>query len=104
GTGARSIHPELRTIRRLAMHGERGRVEDGRGSLGPMASAPFPIPAHRTGRTDFRYPALRLVSSQGTRWDTSRQAFQAQQSAFSLSRCTLFLDGLAPRYHWPFHL
>ena len=26
-----------------------GRVEDRRGSLGPMANAPFPIPAHRTG-------------------------------------------------------
>jgi hypothetical protein len=25
----------------------RGKVEDGRGSLGPMASAPFPIPAHQ---------------------------------------------------------
>jgi uncharacterized membrane protein YphA (DoxX/SURF4 family) len=40
-----------------------GRVEDGRGSLGPMASAPFPIPAHRTGRADLRHPALRLASS-----------------------------------------
>src|SRR5262245_43799267 len=29
-----------------------GRVEDERGSLGPMASAPFLIPAHRTGRAD----------------------------------------------------
>jgi hypothetical protein len=33
-----------------------GRVEDGRGSLGPMANAPFPIPAHQTGRADFRHP------------------------------------------------
>jgi hypothetical protein len=31
-------------------HRRLGRVEDGRGSLGPMANAPFPIPAHRTGR------------------------------------------------------
>ena len=38
-----------------------GRVRNGRGSLGPMAITPFPIPAHRTGRTDFRYPALRLA-------------------------------------------
>jgi len=29
--------------------------------------APFPFPAHRTGRADFRHPALRLASSQGTR-------------------------------------
>src|SRR5664279_1286677 len=27
-----------------------GRVEDGRGSLGPMANAPFPIPARRAAR------------------------------------------------------
>ena len=39
-----------------------GRVEDGRGSLGPLANAPFPIPAHQTGRADFRHPAFRLAS------------------------------------------
>jgi len=44
-----------------------GRVEDGRGSLGPKANAPFPIPAHQTGRADFRHPAFRLASPQGTR-------------------------------------
>src|SRR5215831_10035920 len=32
-----------------------------------MANAPFPIPAHRTGRADLRHPALRLASSQGLR-------------------------------------
>src|SRR5215211_7928820 len=47
--------------------GRNGRVEDGCGSLGPMANAPFPIPAHRTGRADLRHPALRLASPQGTR-------------------------------------
>src|SRR3981189_3292789 len=44
-----------------------GRVEDGRGSWGPMANAPFPIPAHQTGRADFRHPAFRLASPHGTR-------------------------------------
>ena len=44
-TSARSIYPNKRTFPRLAGHGEFGRVEDGRGSLGPEASAPFPIPA-----------------------------------------------------------
>ena len=44
-----------------------GGVEDGRGSLGPMANAPFPIPAHQTGRAYFRHPAFRLASPQGTR-------------------------------------
>jgi hypothetical protein len=39
-------------------HSCSGRVEDGCGSLGPMAITPFPIPAHRTGRTDCRYPAI----------------------------------------------
>ena len=32
-----------------------------------LAVAPFPLPAHRTGRADFRHPALRLASPQGTR-------------------------------------
>ena len=62
------------------------RVEERRGSgrrggsccrrLSPSAGAsvhavaPFPLPAHRTGRADLRHPALRLASPQGTRRDT----------------------------------
>ncbi len=42
------------------------RVEEGRGGI-----APFPLPAHRTGRADFPHPALRLTSPQGTRWTTN---------------------------------
>src|SRR5260370_2636402 len=57
-----------------------GRVEDGRGSWGPMAITPFPISAHRTGGPDFRSPALRLPSPQGTRRGSERQAFEAQQT------------------------
>ena len=49
-----------------------GKVEDGRGSLGPMANAPFPIPARQTGRADFRHPAFRLASPRGTRRQTNR--------------------------------
>ena len=45
------------------------RVEDGRGGI-----APFPVPAHQTGRADFPHPAFRLVSSHGTR---RRAAFGA---------------------------
>src|SRR5262245_17695593 len=41
---------------------DSGRVEDGRGGC-----APFPIPAHQTGRADFPHPAFRLVSLQSTR-------------------------------------
>jgi hypothetical protein len=34
---------------------------------GLMANAPFPIPAHRTGRAQLRHPALRLASPRDTR-------------------------------------
>src|SRR5215472_15259923 len=61
-----------------------GRVEDGRGSWGPMAITPFPISAHRTGGPDFRSPALRLASPQGTRRGSEWQAFEAQQTEFPI--------------------
>src|SRR5262249_10246173 len=64
-----------------AVDGESGRVEDGRGSLGPLASAPFPIPAHRTGRAELPHPALRLASPQGPQRGRSGQAFKAQHAA-----------------------
>src|SRR5690242_1489345 len=56
-------------------HLRYGRVEDGRGSLGPMANAPFPISAHRTGRAELPHPALRLASPQGPQRGRSGQAF-----------------------------
>jgi hypothetical protein len=62
-----------------------GRVEDGRGSLGPLAIAPFPIPAHQTGRADFRHPAFRLASQRGTRRGCSGQALKAQNAEFSMN-------------------
>src|SRR5689334_8632976 len=34
---------------------KQGRVES---RSGAVADAPFPLPAHRTGRADFRHPAL----------------------------------------------
>jgi hypothetical protein len=40
-----------------------------------MANAPFPLPAHRTGRADFRHPALRLVSPAGTRIKQAARVF-----------------------------
>src|SRR5690348_12639975 len=49
--------PVVRSI----VYGRLGRVEDGRGSLGPKANAPFPIPAHQTKRADFRQSAFRLA-------------------------------------------
>src|SRR3954468_5702975 len=44
-----------------------GRVEDGRGGLGQVGIAPFPVPAHQTGRADLPHPAFRLASSRGRR-------------------------------------
>ena len=79
------VRRTVASVRNRPSGGRRhGRVEDGRGSLGPMASAPFPIPAHRTGRADFRHPALRLASPQGTRRGRSGQAFETQQAEFSI--------------------
>src|SRR5262245_59196259 len=49
-----------------------------------MASAPFPIPAHRTGRAELPHPALRLASPQGPRRGSSRQAHQAEHTAFTM--------------------
>ena len=54
-----------------------GRVEDGRGGMRPLANAPFPIPAHRTGRAALPHPALRLASPRGTRRCLQWQAFEA---------------------------
>src|SRR5262249_47025588 len=51
--------------------GSCGRDEDGRGSLGPKANAPFPIPAHQTERADFRHSAFRLASPQDPRWSAA---------------------------------
>jgi len=44
----------------LAHAHERGRVEDGRGF--DAEAAPFPVPAHQTGRADFPHPAFRQAS------------------------------------------
>src|SRR4026209_2930389 len=52
----------------LAHDHERGRVEDGRGD--DAEAAPFPVPAHQTGRADFPHPAFRQASSPGPRRDT----------------------------------
>jgi hypothetical protein len=62
-----------------------GRVEGGPGSLGPLAIAPFPIPAHQTGRADLRHPAFRLASPRGTRRGHSGQALEAQNAEFSMN-------------------
>src|ERR1700723_4483992 len=50
-----------------------------------MVNAPFPIPAHQTGRADLRHPAFRPASPQGTRRDRSGQALEAQNAEFSMN-------------------
>src|SRR5262249_26414545 len=47
--------------------------------LGPFGNAPFPIPAHQTGRADFRHPAFRPASSWGTRGVIQLRAVFAQR-------------------------
>src|SRR5438309_268715 len=62
--------------------GAVGRVEDGRGSLGPVANTPFPIPARRTGRA---ISGIQLSDGFTARHTTCSQwqAFETQQAAFS---------------------
>jgi hypothetical protein len=55
-----------------------GRVEDGRGS--GNQTAPFPIPAHRTGRADLPHRALRQMSPPGSRTGGSSDAAQTQHA------------------------
>src|SRR6202140_5131717 len=83
GNGANQVDFLIAAVR--AANVSYGRVEDGRGSLGPMANAPFPTPAHQTGRADFRHPAFRPASPQGTRRDRSGQALEAQNAEFSMN-------------------
>ena len=86
---------------RSALSQMDGRVEDGRGSWGPMAITPFPISAHRTGGPDFRSPALRLASPQGTRRGSEWQAFEAQQTEFPIDSVVREPAGAAPCHFVP---
>jgi hypothetical protein len=88
--------PDLLSVARVL-----GRVENGRGSLGPMASTPFPILAHRTGLAELPHPALRLASPPGPRRDTSRQAFEAQHPALPMQYCEGELVVAAPCHFVP---
>ena len=68
-------------------------VEERRGDLGPVAIAPFPLPAHRTGRADFPHPALRLASLQGP-----RLRLVCREPEVVYAKCTAHsLDGKPPR-------
>src|SRR5271169_3950704 len=73
-----------------------GRVEDGRG--GTANGAPFPIPAHRTGRADFPHPALRQVSSPDSRTGTQMHATHLQHAQRSEDHLVR-QDAHTPRGH-----
>src|SRR6516225_9179004 len=66
-----------------------------------MAITPFPISAHRTGGPDFRSPALRLASPQGTRRGSEWQAFEAQQTEFPIDSVVREPAGAAPCHFVP---
>ena len=66
-----------------------------------MANAPFPIPAHQTGRADFRHPAFRPASPQGTRRDRAGQALEAQNAEFSMNYIECELTIAAPLHLVP---
>jgi hypothetical protein len=94
GLGSGPLHPGSGR----AACGGNGRVEDGRGSLGPMANAPFPIPAHRTGRADFRHPAcMGLSLSRGiTPFLSSFFLLKSDEFSFVFLRRLRFGDGRRP--------
>jgi len=68
-----------------------------------LAIAPFPIPAHQTGRADFRHPAFRLASPRGTRRGRSGQALEAQNAEFSMNDIECESAIAAPLHLVPSH-
>src|SRR5215207_1372319 len=82
----RAIHLQPRSRRLFLCTIYRNRVRTSPGNVrivesrtGAVAwalwgNAPFPVPAHQTGRADFPHPAFRLASPRGTR---RRAAFGA---------------------------
>ena len=58
--------------------------------------APFPLPAHQTGRADFRHPAFRLASSQGTRHMTFNADAARQHPGHDSLRPTVQLPPMPP--------
>src|SRR5713226_7562622 len=95
-----AIDPIERLVEHVLVPGA-GRVEDGRGSWGPMAITPFPISAHRTGGPDFRSPALRLASQQGKGRGSEWQAFEAQQNEYPIDSVVREPAGAAPCHFVP---
>ena len=59
------------------------RVEDGRGGCALKNPAPFPVPAHQTGRADFQHPAFRLTLPYDPRRTSIVRAHKMQDRKFS---------------------
>jgi hypothetical protein len=59
------------------------RVEERRG--GAFVCAPFPLPAHQTGRAVFPHPAFRPASLQGTRRRHLTHAVQHEHAGFPMN-------------------
>src|ERR1700746_4041853 len=70
---------------------------------GLLAIAPFPIPAHQTGRAAFRHPPFRLAAPQCTRRGRSGQALKAQNTEFSMNDIECESAIAAPLHLVPSH-
>src|SRR6201993_3148913 len=57
----------------------------GAGAWGLWPTPLSPSPDQQPGGADFRHPAFRLASPQGTRRDNSGQALEAQNAEFSMN-------------------
>ena len=73
-----------RLVRAAVMRSPAGsRVEDGRGGCALKSPAPFPVPAHQTGRADFQHPAFRLTLPYDPRRASIVRAHKMQDRKFS---------------------
>src|SRR5579875_3367229 len=79
-SSSRPTRPVSKHTKRLrpALRRLFSRVEEERG--GSRDTAPFPLPAHRTGRARFGHPALRQGSSPDSRTSTHMHVTQTQHA------------------------
>ena len=74
----------------LRDYGDLGRVEEGRGGVEAWPMAPFPFPAHQTGRADLPHLAFRQTSQQAHGDDIVRRL----RLAVELVRLALIVVGV----------
>jgi hypothetical protein len=73
-------------------HPLRSRVEEGRGGVEAWPMAPFPFPAHQTGRADFPHPAFRRSSRQAHERTPSRRQWRILNTP-SLPKTAFMVNG-----------